>query len=577
MAKQATLLEPVAERAGSLAMAGFGLMASLPFLVPLHQLPLTSFHSEWLAALLGVLAILLWLVQTPAITLRLPVIAIAPLALMLVVALQWALGMFAYAATAITVLLYLAWAGLITVAASSMAGRFGERRLLSFIAWALLAGGMVNGVFGILQQLRLPVPFLIPADVPGSGVYGNLAQQNHFATHMALALASAIYLRVSGQLALRIAAPAGALLLLALAMSASRSSILYVGWLALLLVLLFRKNISSKRLALSLVSLALAFLLMLLALGSLSSMPLFERMMAMQGAFGPRRFAWELAGKMFAGAPLLGVGFDAFAFNMVGQLERAPVAVVWGIDQYAHNLFLQLLAVSGLCGLLAVLLPGLQFVRQQLTAPRSAERMWIGGTLGVLFIHSMLEQPLYYTYFLGVAALIAGAADARPARVKLSRLAALAGAAVMVLALVLLARTFSEYRQLTAYFGGGPAYVLAERGQFIRDLRAHSLLGPLAELMSPGDIVPANAPIADKLQLSERARHFAPTADAEFRHAALLAEAGQQEQAKRQFVRAATAYPADTPYYVARLAQVAQGDMATYGELAAFGRTFRTR
>src|SRR5690349_8740720 len=110
-------------------------MASLPFLVPLHRLPLTSFYSEWLATLLGVLAIVLVSAQRQAAPMQLPAIAVAPAALMLVVALQWALGMFAYAASAVMVLLYLAWAGVTMLAARTLSRVVGLRQLTATIAW----------------------------------------------------------------------------------------------------------------------------------------------------------------------------------------------------------------------------------------------------------------------------------------------------------------------------------------------------------------------------------------------------------------------------------------------------------
>ncbi len=228
------------------------------------------------------------------------------------------------------------------------------------------------------------------------------------------------------------------------------------------------------------------------------------------------------------------------------------------------------MAVSGLCGLLALLLPCLLFVRRQLAQAMSVEHMWQWATLGVLAIHSMLEQPLYYTYFLGLAALIAGMSDAKATTVPLRRWMAYLGCGMLVLAVALLGKTAVEYSRLDRNFFSGPSEGPAARGELVRSLRAHSLLGPIAELVSPGDIVPANAAAADKLALSERTRRFAPTAEVEFRHAALLAEAGQVEHAKKQYARAAMAYPRDTRRYLARFQSLAARDPAMYGELAAF-------
>lgn len=561
----------------ALSVACFGLMASLPFLVPLHRFPLTSFHSEWLAALLGVLAMLFLFARTTPVPLQLPAIALAPAALMLVAALQWALGMFAYGANAAMVLLYLGWACLVMVAGRTLAGMAGAQRLATAIATWLLAGGLLSGALGIFQHLHIALPYMIPAQDNGEGVFANLAQQNHFATQMALAIASMAYLLAARRVALRWAALAGPLLLAALALSASRSGVLYLGWLALLLTPLLRRRWPARTVLAMLAAGVGAAALALLALSVLAPVPLLERATSLAGAFGPRWYAWKHAAQMFAGAPLLGVGFEGFAFHLVGQLGQEGAGVVWGIDQYAHNLVLQLMAVSGLAGLLALLLPAALFVRRQLAQPFSAERMWHWGTLGVLAIHSMLEQPLYFTYFLGLAALIAGMADPKPVAIALRRPLAGLGLGVLILALGLLIKTAAEYRQLDAMFFSGAAGEPMARGELVRALRAHSLLGPIAELVSPGDVVPADAAAADKLALSERARRFAPTAENEFRHAALLAEAGQPAQAKRQFARAAAAYPREAPFYLARIRALAAAEPAVYGELAVFAGALPAR
>ncbi len=333
MAQQATDQLAGAVRAGMPAMACFGLMASLPFLVPLHQQPLTSFHSEWLAALLGVLAILCLFTQKWAVplTLQLPALALAPAALMLVVVLQWALGMFAYGASAAMVLLYLAWSAAVMVAGRTLAVTAGAQRLAAAIAWGVVAGGLANGLVGIAQHVQLALPFMIAAEGQGAGVYGNLAQQNHFATHMALAIASLAYLLVTRRMALRWLLLAGPVLLAALVLSASRSSILYLAWITMLLALLLRQRWPARRVLPIIAIGLLAGVLALLALGMLAPVPLLDRAMHLSAALAPRWYAWTHAVQMFANAPVLGVGFDGFAFHMVGQLAQGPVGVVWGI------------------------------------------------------------------------------------------------------------------------------------------------------------------------------------------------------------------------------------------------------
>ena len=55
-----------------------GLMASLPFLVPSHNLPITSFQSEWLAMLLGVVAMLALVSGKIRNSLHVPRLVVAP-------------------------------------------------------------------------------------------------------------------------------------------------------------------------------------------------------------------------------------------------------------------------------------------------------------------------------------------------------------------------------------------------------------------------------------------------------------------------------------------------------------------
>ncbi|XVJ69687.1 MAG: hypothetical protein HEQ39_08540 [Rhizobacter sp.] len=86
-----------------------GLMVSLPFLVPVHTLPIPSFHSEWLAMLLGCLAAMVIARTRSTQHFWVPGIGSAPLALIAVVLLQWALGMFSYGASAFTLSMILVW------------------------------------------------------------------------------------------------------------------------------------------------------------------------------------------------------------------------------------------------------------------------------------------------------------------------------------------------------------------------------------------------------------------------------------------------------------------------------------
>ena len=561
----------------------FGLLLCLPFLVPIHDMPLPSFYSEGLALLLGLAALLVWLYRSP--WQEIPQIVIAPLALLLVVLLQLALGMFAYRATALIMVLFLAWCSLLMLAGRSLASAFGVPRLLTCLAWYMLAGGVLNGLCGLLQYGNLWQGFAgwvaAPVDEAGAGVYGNVAQQNHFATHLALALAAASYLCFTRQLHRALYAGACLLLFAALMLSASRSSLLYLLWIiALSLGLLTRAGLRQQGRKVVMILLALG-LVLALVLGLVFALaghgvPQIDRLMTLLGGLGVRAYLWRHAFAMFQSHPVLGVGFDAFAYHLVNQLHALKEPSQWGIDQYAHNLWLQLLAVSGLLGFLALFVPGALWLRRQWKVVYSTEQMLLWAWLGILLIHSMLEQPLYFSYFLGLAGLVLSLAETKavPAPPGLRR----AGLVVVVLGLALLFKTGYEYDQLESYFYSqramnGPE-ALHKRAQIAKALQRYSLLAPLVELAAPAEFVPDSATPEAKIAFNQPVRHFAPVAETEYREAALLAEAGRVQAAQDQFDRAAYAYPGQTKVYLPRFFALAESDPEHYEALAAHAREF---
>lgn len=554
-----------------------GLMATLPFLQPWHDLPLTSFHAEWLAAVCGLLGMLFLLPRPAASPLLVPAIAAAPLALMALALLQLAIGKFAYGASGVLLALYLLWAAGLAAGGRTLAAAMGAAPLLARLAWALLGGGLASALFGLLQYTGWWTAFggLVgtPQPVAEYGVFGNLSQQNHFATYEALALAACAYLALTGRLALRAALAAGALLLAALALSGSRSMLLYLGWLLgagfLLAPAGGRLQHIRRWLCIAMVAIAVAVIVLAVAarMNPAGLGPQLTRLVSPQdGAFGPRFYYWEHALRMFMAHPWLGVGFDGFAVQLENQLT-APAR--FPVDQYAHNLPLQLMAVAGLPGLLALALPALLWAGRLWRQPRTMERLFTCGALGILLIHSMLEQPLYYAYFLGIAALFAGIADpsGRPLRANTALILALA--ALLVIAV----KTARDHAALREQFEPGEATAdVALRTRTLHHLREYSLLAPLSELVGPEVFVPADAPAPARRALNERVLHFAPTDDVAFRHAVLLAEEGRLPEAQTQLRRAVLAYPQTAPAYLARIGMLAAAEPATYGALAAYGR-----
>jgi O-antigen ligase len=463
----------------------------------------------------------------------------------------------------------------------------------------LLAGGLLNALCGLAQFGQI-WPALggwvaAPMEARDAGVYGNLAQQNHFATHLALAMAAASYLYFSRRMPNQLQSGAHAsigkrlpllafaviclLLFAALLLSGSRSSLLYVVWIGGLGLALLKRSGSSwpwrkiGMLALALLAVLTLALVLIFSLAG-HGVPQIDRLKTILGGLGVRAYLWRHAWAMFCSHPLLGVGFDGFAWHLVQQLHDLKEPSQWGIDQYAHNLWLQLLAAAGVPGLLALAWPLGLWLRRQAAQPYQIQKFLPWAVLGILLIHSMLEQPLYFAYFLGIAALLIGMADPQAWQIGLRIRPLLL--LICLLGLVQLVKTGREYDQLEGYFYS-QRYRSDDPGEQHRvahKLSQDSLLGPLVELAAPAEFVPESANISEKIRFNQRLRHFAPVAEIEYREAALLAQAGQTRQAMAQFERAAYAYPGQTKVYLPRFFALAQSDPANYAALADHAREF---
>jgi Protein glycosylation ligase len=233
------------------ALGAIGLMWILPFLQPYHRFPLTGFYSEWIAFAFGLAAALVLLAKRSWQETTLPVIAIAPIGLIVVLGLQVGLGRVPYPEQALTATLYLLWASLLMLLAHVLKRDLGMKAVATGLAWLLLAAGALDVLIASLQhfQVSTPLNFVI-VQKSGSQGYGNIGQPNHFASYIALSLASTMYLYGRRHLRGVLAAACIASFLLVLAVAGSRSPWLYLGTLTALGLLLHhhQRDDDSRRL-----------------------------------------------------------------------------------------------------------------------------------------------------------------------------------------------------------------------------------------------------------------------------------------------------------------------------------------
>src|SRR5438309_2329095 len=310
----------------SLLLAGS--LCLLPFLLAYHQQPIPSFFPEWLAAALGIAAALTLLVGrgvTAVSFVSSPLSALWLIVFAAFLAAQAASGGHVYSQLPLLAALYVLYAVLMIWLGAQLTAELGIVRVATVLATFLLAGALANSLAGVTQFYGRPKLFEdIVAELHGNRAYGNIAQANLYANYLALGEGALLFLWLRARVRTAYALAALALLLLGSALSGSRGAVLYALWYAALGLLAVRVQDSNdaerlKFAAYSVAVLALAarfavpWLNDLLRLGPPEESTL-DRILASPGDhLEPRRQAWLIALRVFAGAPLAGVGPGEFA------------------------------------------------------------------------------------------------------------------------------------------------------------------------------------------------------------------------------------------------------------------------
>ncbi|HEX4984441.1 MAG TPA: Wzy polymerase domain-containing protein [Burkholderiales bacterium] len=536
-----------------LALALLGSAWVLPFLSPNFYAPISSFYGEATAIALGLAALTALHSRAAWPVIELPRAALMLLGFAGLILLHAALGRAAYVQLNFLAVLYLVWAAALSAAAWRLREIFGLDRLAATLAWCTVAGALLSAAIGLAQLFGIPSPlkpFMLP-QVQGR-IFANTGQANHLASYASLGVASVGFLHVSARARLPAVAAMVVPLLLVLAITGSRSVWLYLAAILALAAAwrVLRPSPAATRALAFCAAMVAGFALALWMAGwmvgpSTAHVELASGRMRSAGFFSPIRFRlWHEAWLMFLDAPLLGEGFRQFPWQHF--LRNARLPAVWMDDiQYdnAHNLVMQVLAEFGLAGA-AVLAAGIAaWAAGVAKREPSAPLWWALACAAILALHSMLEYPLWYAYFLGIAAVLLGATDSVAVRTGGRAGGRLVPALILVLGWVAMANTYQDYRTLQSLHRPRHDGQGADTADVLLELQQHSLFTPFVELALSRMTILDREQIADKVALNEAVMHFGPAPDVVYRQAALLALAGEAQAAASQWDLAAANYP----------------------------------
>ena len=566
-----------------ISLALVGLMWVFPFLYYRHENPLTTFDQEWWSAILGVSAFSVFAARDFWQRPEIPRIAQLPAALIGIVLLQVSLGEMAYFDQALLYILYLLFAALLMLLGARLRACFGIEKLSIALAFFLLIGAELNAMIGALQHYQWHTPLdAVVVMQTSSSIYGNLAQPNHFADYIALGMISLGLLfqqrKLNPVYVILLSVP----LLFAMTLSGSRSSWLYLLLMVFLAWWSARGNAALRPLLRYSVLLVVGFGLMHLIVqmsfmaGADSGTTTVQRLLAYNGGGDTggsiRLYLWHEAWLMFMQFPMLGVGFGQFAWHHFQLLPLLQASNISGLYNNAHNLVFQLAAEAGIAGLLALFVSmGIWFYGLR-RATLSASHWWGYAVLGVLAIHSLLEYPLWYTYFLAVAAVLLGAFDETRYRLAQTNLWRISLMVILLLGLLSLMQLRSGYQKLKDVLSIPIASDNAKsriRDDLLAIQHGGSPLSPYADLIFL-EYAEVNADqIKQKLALGSNVMRFIPSATAVYRQAFFLAQDGQLDQARQLLEQAIWSYP-DNGNAHQLLVSLAEKDPAHFSALLEF-------
>ncbi|HGL4260961.1 PglL family O-oligosaccharyltransferase [Burkholderia dolosa] len=523
----------------SLSLVALAVALIVPYAITHHTYPIPTFYSEFSALVLyllvGLSVVLLVRTGRSAEPFAAPAAFVAPLGFAAVLIAQVALlplkvpsmnwlavGYLGAALVAMQAGYALAREGLVDAVAQMMAG-------------ALLVGGVFAVGCQIVQLFHVESavsPFVVVYNIAvDRRPYGNMAQANHLATYIAFALAGALYLVQTRRLAVWAWVVLSIVLSTGLALTVSRGPWLQVAvmvvaglWMAWLES---RRAPGNRRAWLMPVALAVAFVAVNVAVRwanlhfHLNLAESAAERMRDAGQIAPRLALWKYGLAMFREHPLLGVGWGEFPWH-----QFALVRTLGGVEiaNNSHDIFIDLLAKSGLVGLGVLVVTLVAWFVRALRAPQSSTRVFGFALIGILLMHALVEYPQQYMFFLLPAMFVIGLLDVKPLRILPSRAAFGLFAVLSLGGLLATVPVLRDYQRAEVlYYGSNPAAQYRDAPSLL--FGAWGDYGAATLLTISRDDLPA------KLAAHERAIALLPGETVLRRYAVLQALAGREADA----------------------------------------------
>lgn len=422
---------------------------SLAWLLPIHYRPWVTYTGE-LFAFLSLFALAAIYLKDK---IKLPVISLPLLFLSAIPLIQYLGGELFFFDKALTSTLFVFgfWMSIV-IGYNLSVEKIDREEAFTGLSYVFLMAGTATGIIAICQWTNLDAYLPGMVNIQGNRrPFANFAQPNNMATFLLMSLMACLYLYEKKKIQTKWIVACALPIVIGVALSQSRTS-----WVACLCILVYLAYQQYR--GLSRLKWYWAVTWCILFAGLIVMSPVLSQLLAqatdaqivqsrdvVQRATGDmsRLAIWNQMLHAIADRPWFGYGWNqtSVAYTLVSEHFQGPVWV-----RSAHNFILDFILWNGLI----IGLPFLAYFGYwgyQLNKHVNSVESVIGILMvGTVLIHSMLEFPQYYAYFLLPVGFIIGLVQSQQANIKTITLSPnymRAGYAISLVLLILIVRDYS--------------------------------------------------------------------------------------------------------------------------------------
>ncbi|MEJ2794769.1 Wzy polymerase domain-containing protein [Iodobacter sp. LRB] len=303
-----------------------------------------------------------------------------------------------------------------------------KEKIIPLIARGMFFGGLlqfvfcvakISGFFTIYSQWVDGLPLWVPHINVNRTPNGFMFQRNQFADYLFMSGAATCYLYAQAEIKKITFIGTIIAIGLAISLSMSRTALLYIAMGFAVVALLHFKGDNTKKFSKAFLWF-LACCIVFQVLSPYLNKIMVEYFPLLTEGSGLKRLGagvndtrwpeWQKAWHTFLANPWFGTGVGTYAaasYQLGAQFPYKGGEIVYQLFAHCHNIFLQLLAETGILGGISLLFGTIAVVYGIIKNKLDIHAAFVLIALSTMFIHSQLEYPLWYASFFILFTILA--------------------------------------------------------------------------------------------------------------------------------------------------------------------------